>query len=57
MSGLETLRQLVPEGIPVTTAWLREQSFSSALQQRYQTSGWLKSLGYGAVYRPETPLT
>lgn len=57
MSTLETFRQLVPEGIPVTTAWLNEQGFSSALQQRYQTSGWLKSLGYGAVYRPETPLT
>lgn len=57
MSGLETLRLLVPEGIPVTIRWLRDQGFSSALQQRYQTSGWLKSLGYGAVYRPETPLT
>ena len=57
MSNLETLRQLVPEGVPVTTTWLREQGFLSALQQRYQTSGWLKSLGYGAVYRPETPLT
>jgi hypothetical protein len=57
MSNLETLRQLIPEGVPVTTAWLRNQGFSSALQQRYQTSGWLKSLGYGAAYRPETPLT
>jgi Transcriptional regulator, AbiEi antitoxin, Type IV TA system/Transcriptional regulator, AbiEi antitoxin N-terminal domain len=57
MSNLETLRHLIPEGIPVTTSWLRDQGFSSALQQRYQTSGWLKSLGYGAVYRPETPLT
>ncbi len=57
MSTFKTLRQLVPEGVPVTTSWLRDQGFSSALQQRYQTSGWLKSLGYGAAYRPETPLT
>jgi Transcriptional regulator, AbiEi antitoxin, Type IV TA system/Transcriptional regulator, AbiEi antitoxin N-terminal domain len=57
MSDLVSLRSLVPEGIPIISSWLRAQGFSSTLQQRYQSSGWLKSLGYGAVYRPETPLT
>jgi Transcriptional regulator, AbiEi antitoxin, Type IV TA system/Transcriptional regulator, AbiEi antitoxin N-terminal domain len=57
MSHLDALRLVLPEGVPVTTAWLSAQGFSRALQQRYQSSGWLQSLGYGAVYRPETPLT
>jgi Transcriptional regulator, AbiEi antitoxin, Type IV TA system/Transcriptional regulator, AbiEi antitoxin N-terminal domain len=51
-SSLNTLQHLVPEGVPVTTKWLREHGLSNSIQQKYLRSGRLKTIGYGTSYRP-----
>jgi Transcriptional regulator, AbiEi antitoxin, Type IV TA system/Transcriptional regulator, AbiEi antitoxin N-terminal domain len=56
-SSINKLQNLVPEGVPITTKWLRERGLSNSIQQKYHRSGWLKTIGYGANYRPGQPLT
>lgn len=58
MTGLlATLRDRLPEGVPVPVRWLHAQGISSALVQRYVQSGWLEALPGRAYRRPGPPPT
>ncbi len=48
---LKSLLAYWPHNTVATSAWLTEQGISRFLKQRYINSGWVKSLGYGAVIR------
>ena len=41
-----------PPHTVATVAWLEKQGISRFLKRQYIKSGWVKSLGYGAVVRP-----
>ncbi len=48
----QILRQL-PAGAVFLSSWLKAQGCSYALQQRYRKSGWLISIGKGAMLRKD----
>lgn len=52
-SKLKTLFKLWPMHTALPMAWLKEKGFSRSLIQRYLSSGWLQSLRYGVVTRPD----
>ena len=43
-----------PEGVVLLSSWLKEKGYSLDLQKRYKKSGWLSSLGNGAMIRSGT---
>ena len=51
-SKLNHLQRSLPEGFPVTAAWLKEKGFSNQLVNKYRASGWLEPLGRGVWRRP-----
>src|SRR5690554_1884516 len=50
-SKINRLLYANPAGIVFTSHWLSEQGYSSELQRRYRKSGWLESIGTGAMVR------
>ncbi|OAV65985.1 hypothetical protein Barb6XT_02175 [Bacteroidales bacterium Barb6XT] len=48
---INELMQKLPRGSVLLSPWLASEGYSFELQQRYRTSGWLKSIGRGAVVR------
>ncbi len=49
---LNQLHHLLPEGLVVDTGWLESKGYSSALRNRYLTSGWLERPARGVYRRP-----
>jgi hypothetical protein len=54
---LNTLQQLIPEGIAVPSTWLTANGYSPQLVRKYVQSGWLKALGSRVYARPGEPVT
>ncbi|MDR0892361.1 MAG: AbiEi antitoxin N-terminal domain-containing protein, partial [Mediterranea sp.] len=54
---INKLMQEVPKGLVLLSMWLRSEGYSYELQQRYRNSGWLKSIGTGAMLRGSDELT
>lgn len=50
-SKLNQLLQLQPPGVVLTSRWLSEQGYSFDLLRKYRNSGWLESIGRGAMVR------
>jgi len=50
-SKLNQLLTLHPEGVVLLSSWLKVNGYSLELQQRYKKSGWLSSIGTGAMIR------
>lgn len=48
---INQLLQQLPQGTVLLSSWLVNQGYSRDLQHRYLKSGWLTSLGYGALKR------
>jgi len=48
---LKKLLNEQPTGIVLLSRWLTKQGYSAGLQKRYKKSGWLKSIGRGALVR------
>ena len=47
----------LPKGAVVLSSWLVSEGYSYELQQQYRKSGWLKSIGRGAMVRSgDTPV-
>jgi hypothetical protein len=44
------------QGTVMLSSWLAEQGYSYDLQQRYKKSNWLRSIGTGAMIRPNDQL-
>lgn len=55
-SNLKSLMKLWPSHTALPVAWLLEKGFSRSLVQRYISSGWMESLGHGAVKKPDDSL-
>jgi hypothetical protein len=53
---INTLIQLLPRGSVLLPSWLLSQGYSYELQQIYRKSGWLKSIGKGAMLKSGDPL-
>ena len=51
-AALSTLRDALPEGVPVPVRWLHALGVSSALVHAYVRSGWLQALPGQAYLRP-----
>lgn len=47
-SKIQKLLKELPNNTVATTSWLVKQGISAQLRKRYEGSGWLKSIGYGA---------
>lgn len=52
---LNLLQQLLPEGLLVHAAWLREHGYPSNLVAHYVKRGWLESPARGVYRRPGPP--
>jgi hypothetical protein len=48
---INTLIQSLPRGTVLLPSWLLSQGYSYELQQCYRKSGWLKSIGKGAMLK------
>jgi hypothetical protein len=48
---INQLMQKLPRGLVLLSPWLVSEGYSYELQQRYRTSGWLKSIGKGAMVK------
>jgi len=48
---INQLLQIQPPGTVFLTSWLEKNGYSHGLQRRYRDSGWLKSIGNGAMIR------
>lgn len=53
MSKINLVLQAWPKNAVVTSKWLLEHGVSYELKKQYETSGWVISLGSGAVIRPK----
>jgi hypothetical protein len=53
---INDLIQSLPRGSVLLPSWLLSQGYSYELQQRYRKSGWLKSIGKGAMLKSGDPL-
>jgi hypothetical protein len=53
---INALIQSTPKGAVLLNSWLLSQGYSYELQQCYRKSGWLKSIGQGAMLKSEDPL-
>ncbi|SDF60771.1 Transcriptional regulator, AbiEi antitoxin, Type IV TA system [Celeribacter baekdonensis] len=49
---LNSLQHLLPEGLVVSSRWLDEAGYSSALRSKYVASGWLEQPARGLYRRP-----
>ncbi|MDR0973938.1 MAG: type IV toxin-antitoxin system AbiEi family antitoxin [Prevotellaceae bacterium] len=54
---INKLMQEVPKGLVLLSMWLHSEGYSYELQQRYRNSGWLKSIGIGAMLKNGDELT
>lgn len=54
---INQLTQRLPKGLVLLTTWLRSEGYPYELQQRYRDSGWLKSIGTGALIRTGDDVT
>ena len=50
-SKINKLLSTIPSGVVLQSFWLAEQGYSPELQKRYRNSGWLESIGSGAMKR------
>ena len=50
-SKINRLIQSAPKGLVLLSPWLVSEGYPYELQQRYRTSGWLKSIGRGAMVK------
>jgi hypothetical protein len=50
-SKINILVQKLPKGLVLLSPWLVAEGYPYELQQRYRKSGWLKSIGKGAMIR------
>ena len=50
-SKINRLIQSIPNGLVLLSPWLVSEGYPYELQQRYRTSGWLKSIGRGAMVK------
>jgi hypothetical protein len=48
---INKLIQTLPKGLVLLSSWLVSEEYSYELQQRYRTSGWLESIGKGAMIK------
>ena len=53
---INLLIQTLPRGSVLLPSWLLSQGYSYELQQCYRKSGWLKSIGKGAMLKSSDPL-
>lgn len=51
MSKINNLLNDTPHGTVLLSFWLSEKGYSLDLQKRYKKSGWLESIGTGALKR------
>lgn len=54
-SKLSKMMQEFPKGLVLLSSWLVSKGYSYELQQRYRKSGWLKSIGTGAMLKSADP--
>ncbi|MEQ8534917.1 MAG: AbiEi antitoxin N-terminal domain-containing protein, partial [Imperialibacter sp.] len=54
---INQLLKILPHGVAITSLWLTRQGYSLDLQKRYRKSGWLESIGTGAMKRSGEKLT
>jgi len=50
-SKLGRIMQEIPKSLVLSSSWLVSKGYSYELQQRYRKSGWLKSIGKGAMLK------
>jgi hypothetical protein len=50
-SKINKLLSSIPSGVVLQSFWLAKQGYSPELQKRYRNSGWLESIGSGAMKR------
>lgn len=55
-SKLSKIMQDIPKSLVLLSSWLVTKGYSYELQQRYRRSGWLKSIGTGAMLKSSDPL-
>jgi hypothetical protein len=55
-SKLGKIMQEFPKSLVLLSSWLVTKGYSYELQQRYRRSGWLKSIGTGAMLKSSDPL-
>ena len=55
-SKLNKIMQEFPRGLVLLSSWLVSEGYSYELQQRYRKSGWLKSIGTGAMLKSNDSL-
>lgn len=48
---INQLLSTIPQDVVLQSSWLLNEGYSLDLQKYYRNSGWLKSLGNGAMYR------
>ncbi|MDR2058141.1 MAG: type IV toxin-antitoxin system AbiEi family antitoxin [Dysgonamonadaceae bacterium] len=51
MTKLQRLTLTTPRGLVMLSSWLVSQGYPYELQQRYRKSGWLKTVGTGAMMK------
>ena len=52
---INSLIKSLPRGSVLLPSWLLSQGYSYELQQSYRKSGWLKSIGKGAMLKSGDP--
>lgn len=55
-SKLGKIMQDYPKGLVLLSSWLVSEGYSYELQQQYRKSGWLRSIGKGAMVKSEDSL-
>ncbi|WP_418894565.1 type IV toxin-antitoxin system AbiEi family antitoxin domain-containing protein [Limibacterium fermenti] len=55
-SKLGKMVQEYPKGLVLLSSWLVSEGYSYELQQQYRKSGWLRSIGKGAMLKSGDPL-
>jgi len=50
-SKISKIMQEIPKSLVLSSSWLVSKGYSYELQQRYRKSGWLKSIGKGAMLK------
>jgi hypothetical protein len=54
-SKISRLMQEYPKGLVLLSSWLVSEGYPYELQQQYRKSGWLKSIGNGAMLKSNDP--
>lgn len=55
-SKLGRIMQEYPKGLVLLSSWLVSEGYSYELQQQYRKSGWLRSIGKGAMLKSDDSL-